>query len=62
MTADEISTKEKTDQLKNELSEYLQTNVFARCHSMGDVVKTHLKQTLRKNLLLIQKNLGKTND
>jgi hypothetical protein len=29
---------------------------------MGQVVKRHLKQTLQKNLLLIQKNLGKASD
>jgi hypothetical protein len=29
---------------------------------MGDVVKMQLKQTLQKNLLLVQKNLGKNND
>ncbi|HEX5654597.1 MAG TPA: hypothetical protein VFX58_16080 [Chitinophagaceae bacterium] len=62
MTMDEISTPQKIAQLKTELGEWLQTGVYKKCKSMGDVVKTHLKQTLRKNLLLIQKNLGKTND
>jgi hypothetical protein len=62
MTTDEISTAQKVTQLKKELGEYLHTIAFSKCHSMGEVVKTHLKQTLRKNLLLIQKNLGKTNE
>jgi hypothetical protein len=62
MTTDEISTSQKVMQLKQELGEYLHTNAFRKCQSMGEVVKTHLKQTLRKNLLLIQKNLGKTNE
>lgn len=62
MTKDEISTPAKTEQLKTELGNYLHTNAFARCHSMGEVVKTHLKQTLQKNLMLVQKNMGKNND
>lgn len=62
MTADSISSPEKTEQLKNELGQYLQTTAFNKCRSMGQVVKTHMKQTLRKNLMLIQKNLGKEND
>ena len=62
MTADEISPAAKVEQLKKELNAYLHTNQFAKCRSMGDVVKTQLKQTLRKNLLLVQKNLGKSSD
>ncbi|MET0392684.1 MAG: hypothetical protein ABW019_06065 [Chitinophagaceae bacterium] len=62
MSKDEISTPEKVNQLKNELNAYLQTTAFTKCQSMGQVVKRHLKQTLQKNLLLVQKNLGKTND
>ncbi len=62
MGKDEISTQQKIAQLKNELSEHLNSSVFSKCKSMGDIVKTHMKQTLRKNLLLVQKNLGKTNE
>ena len=62
MAIDEISTVEKIILLKKELNEYLQTTVFNKCKSIGQIVKTHLKQTLRKNLLLIQKNLVKTNE
>jgi hypothetical protein len=62
MGTDEISTPQKIEQLKNELSEHLNSSVFSKCKSMGDIVKTHMKQTLRKNLLLVQKNLGKTNE
>lgn len=62
MGTDEISTAEKIKQLKNELDEHLHSAAFKKCKSMGDIVKTHMKQTLRKNLLLIQKNLGKTNE
>jgi hypothetical protein len=62
MRVDEISTPEKIAQLKKELGEYLHTRAFSKCKSMGDIVKTHMKQTLHKNLKLIQKNLGKTNE
>ena len=45
------------------LSEHFQYNSFsAKCQSMGQVVKRHLKQTLQKNLMLVQKNLGKNSD
>lgn len=60
MTADEISPPHKIAQLREELGDFFNTSIYAKCHSMGDIVKTHLKHTLRKNLLLIQKNLGKT--
>ena len=62
MATDTISTSEKIEQLKTELNDYLHTNAFNKCHSTGQIVKTNLKQTLRKNLLLIQKNLVKTNE
>lgn len=62
MTADNISTPAKLEQLRTELGEYLQTHAFNKSSSMGEIVKTHLKHTLKKNLLLIQKNLGKNND
>ena len=32
--------------------------VFNKCQSMGQVVKRHLKQTLQKNLLLVQTKPG----
>jgi hypothetical protein len=62
MTKDEISSPEKVKQLKAELNEYMHTSVFNKCQSMGQVVKRQLKHTLQKNLLLVQRNLGKTND
>ncbi|HEY0679065.1 MAG TPA: hypothetical protein VGD17_12310 [Chitinophagaceae bacterium] len=62
MCKDNISTKEKTDQLKYELFEYSHNPIFKKLNSMGQVVKLHLKQMLRKNLLLIQQNLGKFED
>lgn len=62
MGEDEISTPEKIAQLKTELGQHLHTTVFNKCKSMGDIVKTNMKKTLRKNLLLIQRNLGKTHE
>jgi hypothetical protein len=62
MSKDDISSKDKTDQLKNELNAHFGTDVFNKCDSMGQVVKRQLKQTLQKNLIMIQKNFGKTND
>lgn len=62
MSTDIISTPEKIGQLKEELNQYFHTSAFHKCQSMGQVVKRHLKQTLQKNLVLIQKNFGKTND
>ena len=48
--------------LKEQLNDYFQTNVFNKCHSMGQLVKRQLKHTLQKNLMMIQKNLGKRSD
>lgn len=60
MTTDEISPPHKIIQLKKELSEYMQSNNYEKCRSMGQLVKMHMKQTLRKNLLLVQRNIGKS--
>jgi hypothetical protein len=62
MAKDKISTPEKLLQLKTELGEYFQSAAFLKCSSMGQLVKRQLKQTLQKNLALIQKNLGKFED
>ena len=62
MAKDDISTEEKINSLKEQLNEYFQTTIFSKCNSMGQIVKRQLKQTLQKNLMMIQKNFGKTND
>lgn len=54
MCKDIISTPEKTEQLKSELAKFFNNPKFYKCRTMGDVVKLNLKQTLLKNLLLIQ--------
>lgn len=57
MGKDFISTDEKTNQLKQELAAYLNQSAMLSIQSMGQLVKRHLKQMLRKSL----KNLPKTN-
>jgi len=54
MSRDEISTKEKTNQLRHEISDYLQNRKYLSCTSMGNIVKTNLKNLLQKNLALVQ--------
>jgi hypothetical protein len=62
MSKDRISVPDKLAQLKAELGDYFGNTQFYKCSSMGQLVKRHLKQTLQKNLKLIQKNLGKFED
>lgn len=62
MATDHLSTPQKILQLRTELGDYFGNHAFYKCKSMGQVVKRQLKQTLQKNLLLIQKNLGKSED
>jgi hypothetical protein len=62
MSKDHISVPQKLTQLKTELGDYFSNPQFYKCTSMGQLVKRQLKQTLQKNLKLIQKNLGKIED
>ena len=62
MSRDRISTTEKLEQLRGELAEHFDAPVFLKCRSMGQLVKRQLKQTLQKNLALIQQNLGRFAD
>ena len=62
MAKDKICLPEKRDQLKHELNLYFNAPIFEKCKSMGQIVKRQLKQTLQKNLALIQNNLGKYED
>ena len=57
-----LSSPEKLAQLKRELTEYSGNHAFQKCRSIGQVVKRQLKQTLQKNLALLQKNLSKFED
>ncbi|HUR12541.1 MAG TPA: hypothetical protein VM012_14295 [Flavitalea sp.] len=62
MSKDIISTPEKIQQLREELGRLFGNPLFLKCNSMGQIVKQHMKQTLRKNLLLIQKAMGRFED
>lgn len=54
MAKDEISSDEKTKQLREELAAHFNAPKFLQCQTMGEVVKTQLKHTLQKNLARIQ--------
>jgi hypothetical protein len=58
----DISSAGKLSQLKTELAASSGNPAFLKCHSMGQLVKRQLKQTLQQNLALIQKNLSKFED
>lgn len=62
MHDDAISKPEKIIQLKQELATYFNQPVFLKSTTMGQLVKTQLKQTLRKSLLLIPKNQSRFDD
>jgi hypothetical protein len=62
MSKDRISTEEKQQQLKEELSTHFQTTIFDRCKTMGELVKTTLRFALKPHLSRIQRNLGKITD
>jgi len=47
MRRHELAPPEKVDQLKDALNRYHRTQAFARCDSMGDVVRLHLWLMLR---------------
>lgn len=48
MTRDTISTPEKVDQLKKELSAHHDSDIFDDCHSMGDIVYANIRLLLQK--------------
>lgn len=62
MHDDTISQPEKINQLKHELAAYFQQPAFTKANTMGQLVKTQLKQTLRKSLLLIPKSKSRFDD
>ncbi len=57
-----LSSPEKLLQLKTELAGYFGNPAFLKSRSIGQLVKRQLKQTLQKNLALLQKNLSKFED
>lgn len=49
MAHDTISDTEKTTVLKQGLADHYKNNAFIKCRSMGEIVKTSLKEMLKKN-------------
>jgi len=49
MKKDPISTPEKVQQLSEELSAFYKSTEFLKCKSMGSLVKTSLKEMIRRN-------------
>jgi len=63
MSKDTISTKEKLEQLKQELALHFNASAsFGKARTMGQLVKRQLKQTLQHNLLLIPKSKSRFDD
>jgi len=55
MSLDNISKQEKIEQLRLELAGHFGQVAFLQAKTMGQVLKTQLKQTLRKSLMLVPK-------
>ena len=62
MNRADISTQEKINQLRIELADHFHELSFVRCKTMGQLVKTQLKQTLRKSLAHIPKTKSRFDD
>lgn len=62
MNGADISKPEKIEQLRVELADHFHELSFLRCKTMGQLVKTQLKQTLRKSLVHIPKTKSKFDD
>ena len=59
MGSDQLSVSEKIIRLREELSELSHAAAYLKCKSMGQLVKTHLKQSLAKNLKFVPRVTGK---
>ncbi|MFN8153586.1 MAG: hypothetical protein U0Y08_04765 [Bacteroidia bacterium] len=56
MSTDEISNPAKTRQLAEELSGHYSNPAFMKCKTMGEIVKTSLREMLKANKIQLQKN------
>lgn len=56
MSKDEISSGTKTRQLAEELASHYNNPVFLKCSTMGELVKTSLREMLKTNKVQLQKN------
>lgn len=59
MCRDEISTQNKTEQLRIELAAYYNNPVFLKCRNMGELVKASLREMLKTNKIQSSKNSSK---
>lgn len=62
MGADSISSDEKVQLLRNELSAFTHNTVYRKCSNMGQVVKTQLKHMLRKSLVKVPRVTSRYED
>lgn len=62
MSKDTISTQSKVEQLSKELAAYFHHASYAKCRSMGQLVKTNMKHLLQKSLGLVPKLKGRYED
>jgi len=62
MSRDTIAPPEKLEALKRELAEHFDNPDYLKCRSMGQLVKTHMKQTMLRNLRMVQQQAGKYGD
>ncbi|MBH2005159.1 MAG: hypothetical protein I8H66_10755 [Sphingobacteriia bacterium] len=62
MDDDDISKPEKINQLKEELAKHFRNNNYLKSRTMGQLLKTHLKQGLRKLLKQVTKTRNKIAD
>ena len=49
MSMDQLSEPEKIENLKRELADHYNNNAFMECHNMGELVRTSLKEMIRRN-------------
>jgi hypothetical protein len=62
MIKDELSENYKVPLLANELNQYYNTQYFAKCKTMGQLVKLQLKYCLQKYLSNVKRGQGKFKD
>ncbi len=51
MITDELSSDDKVDELKKELSLHHKNDIFTSCHTMGDIVVANLKLVLQREFI-----------
>jgi hypothetical protein len=62
MIKDELSENYKVPLLREELNQHFKTDIFAKCKTMGEIVKRQLKTTLSTHIKHIQRGQGNFSD